>query len=235
MRARGLLTTLAVTVALVPPAPAAEDQPQGAGPGPAPVSFVTAVRAQARREAILASVASARAVPEPAAGIRVAQLSAAVLPVEDSSPPSALAARHAVLPRDPRRLPARGARASLVAPPLLWPASGDLSSLFGLRWNAHHRGVDIAALSGSPIFAARSGRVVLAGWYGGYGLTVILDHGGGLQTLYAHASAVLVRPGQQVRAGQLIARVGSTGVSTGPHLHFEFRIHGRPVNPLRYL
>ncbi len=234
---RAALTVLAAVVVLAPGPPMAADEPP-APEEPVSVSFVKAVRAQARREAILASVVTPRPVPGiPAvpAGVRVAQMSAAVLPVDVGSEPESAVRRLAVLPRDPRRLPSRGARASLVASPLLWPATGDLSSFFGLRWNAQHRGIDIAAPPGAPIFAARFGRVVLAGWYGGYGLTVILDHGGGLQTLYAHASAVLVRPGQQVRAGQLIARVGDTGNSTGPHLHFEFRINGRPVNPLRYL
>ncbi|MDR7506381.1 MAG: M23 family metallopeptidase [Armatimonadota bacterium] len=234
MRTRSVLIVLAATVVLAPSVPAAVEGPPVAG-DPAPISFVKAVRSQARRDALLASAASGRPAPAVPAGIRVAQLSAAVLPVDadPAAPPSS--PRLAGLSRDPRRLPSRGGRASLVASPLQWPATGDLSSFFGLRWNAQHRGIDIAASPGAPIFAARSGRVVLAGWYGGYGLTVIVDHGRGYQTLYAHASAVLVRPGQQVRAGQLIARVGSTGVSTGPHLHFEFRVNGRPVNPLRYL
>ncbi len=117
----------------------------------------------------------------------------------------------------------------------LWPARGLVTSRFGARWRRHHTGVDIAAPRGTPIHAARDGRVVRAGWYGGYGLVVVLDHGDGMETWYGHASAVLVRVGQEVRRGQVIGRVGCTGACTGPHVHFEVRVRGEPVNPLRYL
>ncbi|MDR7597389.1 MAG: M23 family metallopeptidase, partial [Armatimonadota bacterium] len=117
----------------------------------------------------------------------------------------------------------------------LWPARGVVTSRFGTRWRRHHTGVDIAAPRGTPIHAARDGRVVRAGWYGGYGLVVVLDHGDGMETWYGHASAVLVRVGQQVDRGQVIGRVGCTGACTGPHVHFEVRVRGQPVNPLRYL
>ncbi|MBW3638096.1 MAG: M23 family metallopeptidase, partial [Armatimonadetes bacterium] len=92
-----------------------------------------------------------------------------------------------------------------------------------------------AAAHGAPIRAARSGRVVWAGWKPAYGKTVIVDNGNGVSTLYGHASHVGVRPGQPVRAGQLIGSVGSTGASTGAHLHFEVRKNGRPVNPSGFL
>ncbi|MGH2399920.1 MAG: M23 family metallopeptidase, partial [bacterium] len=85
------------------------------------------------------------------------------------------------------------------------------------------------------ITAARDGTVVFAGWYYAYGKTVIVNHGDGLQTIYGHASNVLVKRGDDVKKGQLIAHVGSTGRSTGPHLHFEVRIKGRAVNPMKYL
>lgn len=117
----------------------------------------------------------------------------------------------------------------------LWPARGVVTSRFGTRWRSHHSGVDIAAPRGTPIRAARDGRVVRAGWYGGYGLVVVLDHGDGMETWYGHASAILVRVGQVVERGQVIARVGCTGACTGPHVHFEVRVRGQPVNPLRYL
>ncbi len=131
--------------------------------------------------------------------------------------------RKAVLPR------------TRTAVAYLWPARGVVTSRFGSRWRRHHSGVDIAAPRGTPIHAARDGRVVRAGWYGGYGLVVILDHGDGMETWYGHASALLVRAGQWVRRGQVIARVGCTGACTGPHVHFELRVRGQPVNPLRYL
>lgn len=126
-------------------------------------------------------------------------------------------------------------RAVRLVQAFIWPARGRLTSRFGWRARRHHDGIDIAAPRGAPIAAARDGVVVFVGWYYGYGKTVIINHGGGLQTIYGHASALLVRAGQRVSRGQLIARVGSTGRSTGPHVHFEVRINGRPVNPMKYL
>ncbi|RYG74585.1 hypothetical protein EON80_02335 [bacterium] len=127
--------------------------------------------------------------------------------------------------------------------PISWtpPARGRLSSRFGMRRHPVlgrvklHTGDDIAAPNGSPIRAARGGRVLWAGWKKAYGNTVIVDVGGGMTTLYGHASKLNVRPGQPVQAGQHIGNVGSTGFSTGPHLHFEVRKNGRPVDPTRYL
>lgn len=98
-----------------------------------------------------------------------------------------------------------------------------------------HTGVDFAAPMGSPIYASAGGLVTLAGMAGGYGLTVMVDHGGGFSTLYAHASEVLVFPYQEVKTGDLLGYVGSTGISTGPHLHFEVREQGQHVNPLLWL
>lgn len=124
---------------------------------------------------------------------------------------------------------------------LIWPVSGRLSSGFGYRIHPifhvrkMHTGIDIGAGSGTPIKAADSGTVVQAGWRGGYGKTVVVAHGGGLTTLYAHQSAILVGVGDTVDQGDVIGRVGSTGYSTGPHLHFEVRVDGRPVDPMRYL
>jgi len=122
-----------------------------------------------------------------------------------------------------------------LAQGFVWPARGRLTSRFGWRRWRHHDGIDIAAPYGAPVTAARDGVVVYAGWYHAYGKAIIVDHGSGLQTLYGHASKLLVRAGQRVTKGQLIAHVGSTGRSTGPHLHFEVRINGRPVNPIKYL
>jgi murein DD-endopeptidase MepM/ murein hydrolase activator NlpD len=98
-----------------------------------------------------------------------------------------------------------------------------------------HEGIDITAATGTPIRAAASGTVIHSGWLGGYGNLVVIDHGNGLATAYAHASALLVGVGQQVSQGQTIALVGSTGNSSGPHLHFEVRVNGVAVDPLLYL
>ncbi|MBD2449413.1 peptidoglycan DD-metalloendopeptidase family protein [Nostoc sp. FACHB-152] len=122
-----------------------------------------------------------------------------------------------------------------------YPSNAPTSSPFGWRmhpvlgYRRFHAGLDFAASYGSTIRAADSGTVIFAGWYGGYGRAVIIDHGNGLTTLYGHTSELFVSEGQGVQRGQAIAAVGSTGLSTGPHLHFEVRRHGTPVNPADYL
>ncbi len=124
---------------------------------------------------------------------------------------------------------------------LLFPTQGRITSSFGYRlhpilgYERLHAGVDISAPSGTEIFAAGSGKVIGAGVAGGYGNRIIIDHGGGLATLYAHLSRMSVAVGDSVVAGDLIGYVGSTGLSTGPHLHFETRENGTPVDPLNYI
>ncbi|MDQ0284968.1 murein DD-endopeptidase MepM/ murein hydrolase activator NlpD [Desulfofundulus luciae] len=118
---------------------------------------------------------------------------------------------------------------------LAWPTVGAIESPFGPRWGRLHAGVDIAAGTSAPVRAAESGRVVSAGWNGGYGLMVDVYHGDGVITRYAHLSRIEVRVGQRVERGQVLGRVGSTGNATGPHLHFEVLVNGRPVNPARFL
>jgi murein DD-endopeptidase MepM/ murein hydrolase activator NlpD len=121
---------------------------------------------------------------------------------------------------------------------LFKPARGPITSRFGyryhpvLRYRRLHAGIDIGAASGSPVYAAAAGEVFFASWRGGYGRCIIVLHGGGMSTLYGHLSRIRVTPGQTVRRGQVIGAVGSTGLSTGPHLHFEVRRNGVPVNPL---
>ncbi len=117
----------------------------------------------------------------------------------------------------------------------IWPVSGQVVSGFGMRWGRMHEGIDIAAGMGTPVHAAAAGTVIHAGWLGGYGNLVVLDHGDGLATAYAHASALLVVVGQSVSQGETVSLVGSTGHSTGPHLHFEVRVNGVAVDPLLYL
>jgi len=126
---------------------------------------------------------------------------------------------------------------------LRWPlpSSRTISSAYGKRTHPikkkvlNHSGIDIAAPSGSAIIAAKAGKVIISRSEPGYGNTVVIDHGGGVTTLYGHCSKLLVKSGQSVKAGANIAKVGSTGVSTGPHLHFEVRKNGSPVNPMNYL
>lgn len=118
------------------------------------------------------------------------------------------------------------------------PVSAPMTSRFGMRFhpilkrNRMHTGVDFGARSGSPIWASADGVVIAASYSRGYGNMVIIDHGGGVSTLYGHCSRLYVSAGQKVKKGQRIGAVGSTGLSTGPHLHFEVRVNGRPVNPL---
>jgi murein DD-endopeptidase MepM/ murein hydrolase activator NlpD len=122
-----------------------------------------------------------------------------------------------------------------TAPPpvasVVWPADGEVTSEFGIRWGVLHRGIDIAAAEGTPVVAARAGRVIEAGWTSGYGRTVIVDHGDGSTALYAHLSGVDVGDGDQLAAGSPLGAMGSTGNSTGPHLHFETRIDGEAEDP----
>ncbi|MEH1849257.1 MAG: peptidoglycan DD-metalloendopeptidase family protein [Nostoc sp.] len=124
---------------------------------------------------------------------------------------------------------------------MAYPSDAPTSSPFGWRihpilgYRRFHAGLDFAASYGSTIRAADSGRVIFAGWYGGYGRAVIIDHGNGMTTLYGHTSELYVSEGQAVERGQAIGAVGSTGFSTGPHLHFEVRRNGTPVDPANYL
>ncbi len=133
----------------------------------------------------------------------------------------------------------KNARAAAI--PSIWPASGDVTSRFGWRsspwgWGGDwHPGIDIANDYGIPIAATADGTVVQAEWYGGYGKLVQIDHGNGIVTLYGHNSRILVSVGQQVHKGDIIAEMGSTGDSTGPHCHYEVRVNGTAVNPASFL
>ncbi|MBS4025389.1 MAG: peptidoglycan DD-metalloendopeptidase family protein [Clostridia bacterium] len=129
----------------------------------------------------------------------------------------------------------------LEAVPSRWPVNGRVTSGFGFRKSPFgggrefHNGIDIAAPTGTQVKAAGKGMVVFAGTRVGYGRTVIIDHGYGLKSLYAHNTSLAVKAGQWVEANQVIARVGSTGRSTGPHLHFTVELNGKAVNPFNYL
>lgn len=116
-----------------------------------------------------------------------------------------------------------------------WPLRAGINSYYGYRWGNFHTGIDIAGDKGDPFVAAAGGKVTVSGWGGGFGNMILIDHGNGVVTRYGHATKLLVSPGEQVSKGQTIGLVGSTGNSTGPHLHFEVIVNGDTVNPLNYL
>ena len=130
----------------------------------------------------------------------------------------------------------------LLSIPSLWPVHGRITSSFGeVRFSASsggtrpHMGIDISAPTGTPIVAPADGIVLSAGREAEYGLLICVDHGHGYTTMYGHLKEIRVKPGDRVKAGQMLGTVGTTGYTTGPHLHYEVRIHGRPVNPFSYL
>ena len=128
-----------------------------------------------------------------------------------------------------------GQTSSPSAAGLIWPVSGPITSPFGWRWGRMHQGIDIGVPMGTPIRAAAAGTIIYCGWESGYGNLTVIDHGGNLATAYGHQSSIAVACGQQVAQGQVIGYVGCTGHCTGPHLHFEVRIGGAPVDPMGYL
>jgi septal ring factor EnvC (AmiA/AmiB activator) len=176
---------------------------------------LTAIIAERQRQQE-AAAAAARAQAEAAARAQAAARAAQAAP----------AGRAAPAPAGP---PARSSSG------LIWPISGTVTSGFGVRWGAAHQGIDIGANEGTPIHAAAAGQVFFAGVMDGYGNVVLIDHGNGMTTLYGHQSRLGSSVGQNVGQGQVIGYVGSTGHSTGPHLHFEVRINGSPRDPMGYL
>ena len=172
------------------------------------------------REQLLAGVAgSRRELEEEARGLRARsdELAQTIRAAQDptAAPPSA---------------PSGGSSGQFA-----WPVQGTLTSTYGPRWGRMHEGIDIAGSSGTPIAAAAAGTVIVAGWSGGYGNLVVVDHGGGVSTAYAHNSTIAVSVGQSVGQGTVLAGMGTTGNSTGVHCHFEIRINGAAVDPLQYL
>jgi murein DD-endopeptidase MepM/ murein hydrolase activator NlpD len=152
----------------------------------------------------------------------------------------ALEQQSAALAERIRQAQQRAASAPAVIAPsgsgvLGWPVSGPVTSGFGSRWGRMHEGIDIAVGEGTPVRAAAAGTVIYAGWMSGYGNLVVIDHGNGLSTAYAHNSSLAVSVGQSVAAGEVVSYSGNTGNSTGPHVHFEVRVNGSAVDPLGYL
>jgi murein DD-endopeptidase MepM/ murein hydrolase activator NlpD len=212
-------------------------------------------RLRARRAGLVAPVAVAVAlafvgheVSTPGSSPVVA--SAALSPVgpvaelpERAAPrtPTSVETRGSVVPKAVKKKPSpkRASRAKVrkAAPRRNWvrPSGGALTSRYGPRWGRMHRGIDFGAPYGAPIYAAAAGTVSFAGAQGGYGRLVTVRHSGGITTAYGHMSRIVVRVGQRVSAGQVIAYVGSEGRSTGPHLHFEVRRGGAYLNPIPFL
>jgi murein DD-endopeptidase MepM/ murein hydrolase activator NlpD len=150
------------------------------------------------------------------------------------------------LARSPGRFGSGGGQVSPYQGPFVMPSgsplrSASISSRYGMRWHPvlggsrFHAGLDLAAPTGAAVLATAPGKVMAAGWCGGYGYCVTIDHGRGYSTLFGHLSAIAVMPGDVLSAGQAVGNVGSTGRSTGPHLHYEIRRDGRPINPQTHL
>jgi murein DD-endopeptidase MepM/ murein hydrolase activator NlpD len=111
----------------------------------------------------------------------------------------------------------------------------EITTLYAMRWGLFHYGVDLACPLGTPYYATHSGTVLLAGWDGGFGNAIIMDDGNGIETIYGHGSKLLVSTGQHVQAGDLLGLVGSTGFSTGDHLHYEVHVDGKPTDPIPFM
>jgi murein DD-endopeptidase MepM/ murein hydrolase activator NlpD len=151
----------------------------------------------------------------------------------------ALEQQSAALAARIREAQQRSSAPAIVAPSgsgvLGWPVTGPVTSGFGMRWGRMHEGIDIGVGVGTPVRAAAAGTVIYASWMSGYGNLVVVDHGNGLSTAYAHNSSLAVSVGQSVAAGEIVSYSGNTGNSTGPHVHFEVRVNGTAVDPLGYL
>jgi murein DD-endopeptidase MepM/ murein hydrolase activator NlpD len=196
------------------------------------------------RDQLLASrqhLARARAGKSNALGATRAQINAEV---GESRALAAVSAQLSQKIRDAESAAAgasSGGGGSSASPPpsgsgqFIWPVSGPITSPFGPRWGSFHPGIDIGVPTGTPIHAAASGRVIYCGWMSGYGNLVMIDHGGGLATLYGHEERVAVSCGQDVSQGQVVGYSDCTGYCFGPHVHFEVRVNGSPVDPLGYL
>ncbi|GAA4436681.1 hypothetical protein GCM10023170_005110 [Phytohabitans houttuyneae] len=208
-RARFVLPAAVLLLGL--PVAAVSAAVSGGDPGPASTLAVTAGQEARADAADRADRAERPSTPSPSA---------------TTSAPAAGA--KAAAPETAKKEEAAPAPKATTAKPKATPAwvtpmpGGEITSCFGQRWGVLHAGLDLAADEGTPIHAAAAGTVLAAGWvYAGYGISVMIDHGSGIQTHYAHQSRTIVQPGQKVKAGQVIGYEGSTGDSTGPHLHFE--------------
>lgn len=211
---------------------AQRDAIPAASPAPAPESFAAQVTISRAGEQVGQPVFFSRSSAAGGAGL---------VAFSTRRTPAGAVFSIALQPPRPLFTPSLGTRFGGVMPSIMPVSARALTSGFG--WRQHpilgtlrvHSGVDLAAGYGAPIVATSDGVVNTADWAGGYGLLVALDHGGGLQTRYGHMSRLAVSAGQQVRKGEVIGYVGSTGRSTGPHLHYEIRVNGQAVNPAGHL
>jgi murein DD-endopeptidase MepM/ murein hydrolase activator NlpD len=205
----------------------------------------TAVVGSAVAGASIVALATTAGLPADEGGAAGSQAVAdiAALAAEASAPQSEAAAQNAAAPvgaeqsfeatQTERTSPVTSQAAQIEWTPMLDQVT--ITSLYGQRWGRNHNGVDFDAETGDPVYAAYPGTVKSAGWETGFGNLVIIDHGEGVETYYAHNSEVKVRPGDYVDAGDRIALAGNTGFSFGSHVHFEVHVNGRPVEPLDYL
>jgi murein DD-endopeptidase MepM/ murein hydrolase activator NlpD len=208
------------------------------------------LRVEAEQQALEAEVASLQRVQEQQQGI-LAEVEAlrdeqTLIAAADAEQLRALQREEVYLESESQALEAAARQPVAIAgqaptPPTggsgewIWPVRGTVTSEYGQRWGRLHAGIDIGAPNGTPIYAARAGCVSVAGPQGGYGNLILIDHGGGVVTAYAHQSRLLASRGTCVSAGEQIGAVGSTGNSTGNHLHYEVRVNGSPRNPRPYL
>lgn len=183
------------------------------------------------REAELAGMRDRKAAALEDVKARAQQLEGDVSGLEDKIQAQLQAAQASTTTTDP--LPAGPIQSAGSG--WIWPVNGTLTSPFGSRWGRLHAGIDISVPEGTPIRAAKSGTVVLAAYTGGYGNYTCVDHGGGVSSCYAHQAGFAASAGESVSQGDVIGYAGNTGNSTGPHLHFEIRVNGQPVDPLGYL
>jgi len=204
-----------------------------------------------KESAVHAAVADLQQQSDALAGLRAAQAASLALRKQKNGTLASVEGNLALLERQENELLAESNSLTGVingssgggggTGSLIWPVHGPVTSPFG--WRIHpilgtkkfHTGIDIGVGYGTPIHAADSGAVIYATWMSGYGNVIIIDHGRGISTLYAHQSSLAVGNGVKVSRGQTIGYVGSTGFSTGPHLHFEMRVNGTPVDPMAYL
>jgi murein DD-endopeptidase MepM/ murein hydrolase activator NlpD len=164
-----------------------------------------------------------------------AEIEAKIRAAEKAAANARRAAAPATSSSAPSPAPSAAAPAAASAAGLIWPVNGPITSPFGPRWGGFHPGIDIGVPTGTPIAAAAAGTVIWCGWQSGYGNLVVIDHHNGIATAYAHQSRIAVSCNQDVAQGQVIGYVGCTGFCTGPHLHFEVRVNGAPVDPIGYL